>query len=962
MSFDKGIEPGFIDDLLALRTREQQTELLRENGLLDADGLDLLLDEADRALDNDLDSARQLARICIACADDAEAPAASPRAHYVLAGAHGINGDFEEDLRLTRAAHDGYAALGMTLEALRTKVGLMPALLELGRYEEALAAGQVVLDALGEANETGAAPKTQESERLVAFVYQNRGACFELVGRYDAALEAYDFSKERYQALGMIEHLGQVEDNRGIVLSYLGRGREALAAHETAAGIFEEEGLTLSLAKALANVGETYLQLADFVRSLGAFEKSRRLLRDLDATAEECSLLHNTATAYLNLALYQEALATYQEANDLLRRTGMVHDLARTLWGMGSALMALSEHEEAGKALDEAATLFEKAGNAPLLSSVLLEQASLHVACGNTEQALSTARRALHLVSGGDRPIHLIYAHLSLADLLPGAVEAEPHLLEARRLADPLGLPQLFYRLDERLGCLRLSQGRRDEAKVLLEAAVGEIERLRGTVTQETMRVSFLQNRSAAYTGLLQLHLDRDDGTGTKQAFAISERAKSRALVDLLTGVAERGTTSTQDSEVEERLGGLQADLNATYNRILGGAEQGTNASLQDLQERANQLETSIGRLRLQAAAASSDPFAAPAAALGNVLERHSFDGTLLAYHTIGDEILAFVVSGADVRVARNVGSISAVRELSHKLALQWARLLAGSTFAERHMTMLERSTRQVLAELYGEVMAPLDPLLEYPASGAEVAEGVPKLTVVPYGHLHRVPFHALFDGERYVLETFEVSYAPSATVYALCQERQEPDRDGAAIFGAEDPSIPTAAAEARAVAKRLVNARVRVGEDATVEALRHEASEHGVLHLACHGLFRAGNPMFSSLKLHDGWLTAADALNLDLPGSLVTLSACESGRSGVTEGDEVLGLTRAFLGAGAATLVVSLWLVQDETTAVLMEDWYGRMGEGMGQATALRAAQLAAKERHPHPYYWAPFVLIGRR
>jgi CHAT domain-containing protein len=119
---------------------------------------------------------------------------------------------------------------------------------------------------------------------------------------------------------------------------------------------------------------------------------------------------------------------------------------------------------------------------------------------------------------------------------------------------------------------------------------------------------------------------------------------------------------------------------------------------------------------------------------------------------------------------------------------------------------------------------------------------------------------------------------------------------------------------------------------------------------------------MFSSLKLHDGWLLATDAMSLDLPGALVALSACESARSEVVGGDEILGLTRAFLRAGAATLVVSLWLVQDETTAKLMSEWYGRMRDGEGQAAALRTAQLELKAQYPHPYYWAPFVLIGKR
>jgi CHAT domain-containing protein len=146
------------------------------------------------------------------------------------------------------------------------------------------------------------------------------------------------------------------------------------------------------------------------------------------------------------------------------------------------------------------------------------------------------------------------------------------------------------------------------------------------------------------------------------------------------------------------------------------------------------------------------------------------------------------------------------------------------------------------------------------------------------------------------------------------------------------------------------------------VEALRSKVPGCGVLHLACHGMFRVDNPMFSSLKVGDGWLAASDVMRLDLAGALVTLSACESGRNEVFAGDELMGLTRAFLGAGATTLVASLWLVQDETTAELMENWYEHLSEGSGRATALRNAQLMLKDKYPHPYYWAPFVLIGQR
>ena len=962
MPSDGGIEPGLVDELLALGTREQQTGFLRERGLLDAEGLKRLLDVADRLVVGDPGKAGHLAELGIEAAA-AETPAAVPYATYILAGSHGMNGDLDEELRLTEAAYNGYVALGMNLEALRTKVGRMSALLELGRYGEALDAGQNILDALDGRGELPVKPTARETDMLVALVAQNRGGGYELMGRYDEALEAFAVAEERFRILGMTERLGEIMSNRGLVLLRLGRGSEALAAHQAAAEVLARADLSLRHAQALANIGETRLQLSDYAGSLRAFELARSLLAPTDALVDKHFVLRSTADAYLALNLPSEALAAYREAEAMLRGTGMTHDQAQALWGMGAALVARSEFEEAERVLDEAATLFEEAGNVPLLSGVMLERASLREAHGDRSGARARAQRALELVSGGSWPVQQVYARLRLADmLLPETTEVEPHLLEARGLADRLALPQLHYRLDERLGHLRRLQGRDEEARALLEAAVEEIERSRGTVAQDAMRASFLSDKTAAYEDLLQLYLSRDDEANVRRAFTVAERAKSRALVDLLSGMGDR--ESFADPDLDRRLRGLQADLNAAYSGLLGSPDEEYEARAPDLHARAVELEGEIGRLRLQAAAGGSpsELFAASIPS-GVIRDDLSPDTALLAYHVVGDEILAFVHSRGEVLVARPLGSVAAVQRLLRKLDSQWDRFGAGRKFTGRHMPLLERSARQVLASLYDELVAEIEPFLEQVVGSlAGGAEPERKLAIVPHGPLHRVPFHALFDGERYLIERFEISYAPSATVYALCQGRDARDLDGALVLGVEDPSIPAAVAEARTVAAHLPGAELRVGEEATLTALSREAPGRGALHLACHGLFRADNPMFSALKLHDGWLLAADAMGLNLDGALVTLSACESGRTEVIGGDEILGLTRAFLGAGAATLAVSLWLVQDETTAELMGDWYGRLRGGEPPAAALRAAQLGLKDRHPHPYYWAPFVVIGRR
>jgi tetratricopeptide (TPR) repeat protein len=957
---DSEMRSGLVDDLFALPTLEQQSAYLGDAGLLDAEGLDHLLDIAERWVYADPGKAHRLADLCAGVADDASAPAATPRAAYIRTQTHNANGEFDAGLRMAKDAYDGYVALGMNLKALRTYVGRMSAFNELGLYQEALDAGQAVLDNLEGAGALDVAPTEQQSKLLSALVHQGRGICYERMGRYDNALGAYAVAEECYRDLDMSERLGEILDNRGGILLHLGRGNEALAAHEAAAEVFADAGLRLSHAIALSNIGEANRRLANYTRALGAFERARRLLESLDALVEKSTLSLDTANAYLELNLYPEALASYKETNELLRGMGMAHDRARALWGMGSALVVHSRFEEAEEALGEAADLFAAAENAPQLSGVILERASLWATLGNPEAALDEARRALGLVSGGEWPVERVYAHLRLADLLlPNVGEAEPHLLAARDLAKRLALPQLRYRLTERLGHLRRLQGREEEARRLLEDAVEEIERQRGTVTQDAMRVSFLRDKSAAYEELLQLYLARDDEDSRWRAFTLAEKAKSRALVDLLGGV-ERGTAASPDPEMEGRIRELQADLNATYDQLFGFAGEVVDREWpgHDLKERVVQLESKISRLRLRVP--SSDPFTDPVP-IANVREELPSDLAILAYHILGDEIMAFVILGKDVRIVRGIGPVAVVETLLERLRTQMNRFRAGTEFVGRHMTLLERSTREALTSLYTVLVAPVGGLLE--EMGARNFYRTPiKLVVVPHGLLHQIPFHALFDGEEYMLERFEISYAPSARVYSLCQERTLRQSGKALVMSVADPLIPGVEKETRAVSRYLPGAEVLTDERATRDALRRASSGLSTVHLACHGLFRADNPMFSSLKLYDGWLTAADLMQLDLSGAVVTLSACESGRNEVIVGDEPVGLMRACLGSGASSLVVSLWLVQDEATSSLMEKYYERMRGDARPAQALRAAQLAVKDEYSHPYYWAPFILVGRR
>ena len=141
---------------------------------------------------------------------------------------------------------------------------------------------------------------------------------------------------------------------------------------------------------------------------------------------------------------------------------------------------------------------------------------------------------------------------------------------------------------------------------------------------------------------------------------------------------------------------------------------------------------------------------------------------------------------------------------------------------------------------------------------------------------------------------------------------------------------------------------------------MRESSANSGILHLAAHGLFRPEAPLLSSIHLADRWLAVQDIYDLDLHASLVTLSACETGLGQDAGGDDMMGLVRGFLYAGASSLIVSLWTVDDKAMTRLVISFYTHWLSGQPKARALRQAQLELLAEYEHPFYWAPLVLVG--
>lgn len=240
----------------------------------------------------------------------------------------------------------------------------------------------------------------------------------------------------------------------------------------------------------------------------------------------------------------------------------------------------------------------------------------------------------------------------------------------------------------------------------------------------------------------------------------------------------------------------------------------------------------------------------------------------------------------------------------------------------------------------------PFEPLLA-PLAGRLGEDEV--VWFVPHDVLHYVPLHAVRLDGAWLADRHPVCYTPSASVMRYCRARRQPDSRAVRVFAAAPDDRPLVHAYEQGVAvDRLFGdvSRLYTGQAASVPAFVAAGAPARVVHLACHGVFDPDEPMHSGLLLapngdHDGLLTAAHVLGLRLPVDLVTLSACQTGVNVHRPGDELIGLTRAFVLAGAASLLVSLWAVDELSTSLLMREFYSALLTGTPKAAALRAAQL---------------------
>jgi tetratricopeptide (TPR) repeat protein len=899
--------------------------------------MEALEEESRRWLFSNPERYRQVAMEMLALARGAPSEAQA-RANRVHGNALRMEGRWEEALRAVQRALRLWRRAGDEVEWARTQTTLIPILAQLGENRRALAASRA-----------GLAVFLRHDQTLpAARLLNNTGGIYLYTGRPREALRCYEQARELALKAPDVALVARTDLHWAMALQALGRHREALRRCAAALHPTLRTGQILNGARIQVVAANSLFQLGRFGKALQRFAKARTVFERESASRDvaECDL--HICACYLELNRHGPALGRIE---DFLQKTGRAwFEIAWAWYYRGVALARIGRPDEARTSLAKAVRLFRRHEDRKGAAQAGLEEAELLLRLGNTQEAArlaaSVQRSGGPFTSGLEMArAGLVVATASLATgrLARARVEAE----RAWELARRAHTPGLTFRALHLLGQVALQQRQFEAANRFLSQAVRLAEQMRATV-QLPFRQAFLADKSAAYGDLIWLRLEQGK---VQEAHRFMEKAKSRGLADQLA--AAPATPARSAGLAEERLYRELEAVRREYQQLtlptnLGApAAAGTRALPVTDSARRDWLEQRLGVLwdewELRRVGAPS-----PARKETKVRPHRLRRGeAMVEYMVARERLIAFVSDQRGLRGWFDLGPIEGIVR-----CLELLQLNLDATLNLRGLGPLSGligNAKALLHELYCKLWAPLSGLADQR-----------QLVVVPHGPLHQVPFGALFDGVHHLVELVELTLSPSRTVWRRCQERAQLQTSTTDLVlgynhGEQLPFVET---EALVVARELT-APVYLGDQARLERVT-SSGQCRVLHLAVHGQFRPDNPEFSALQLVDGALTAADVTGMKLQASLVTLSACETGVSRVSSGDELTGLITAFLMAGSTAVLASLWRVDDEATADLMARFYQGLLNGRGKAASLQGAQIDLIRKQLHPLYWAAFAIVG--
>lgn len=946
---DRTGAPGAADVAASVASRADLGALLDGQPALATPALVRALQE--RVVELHMTDARR-AREIAACAwlvsertGDLESRALAHRARALAALASGWQ---REVLAEYEAAERLYREGGFEVERACVLRSMIDPLMHLGRYEEALEAGRRAREIL----------RAHDRSLLAAQVDTNLANVHHRLGRDAESLDAYERALAVFREYEDHGAVAIVEFNRAHVFLERNELDEAGQGYRRARDWFRRQGQELRENQCRYALAYLAFVAGRYGEALRLYDQVRTTDLELgdERHAALCAL--DEAEVLLSLNAWGEARARAREAHGRLSDLGLVQEAARAILLEGVVAIRLDRPDDAVPALDEAASRLAAEGNDVLLALVRLYRAELALRLEEPRRAASLVQPAIATFADCGLRAKEAYARVVAGRALERLGRLRFARRQAGRALDALGRwesPGVAWRARHLLA--RLAPDGTERIRHL-DAAIECVERLRSPILPDELLASYQNDKVELYDDRARAALE---GTGgdpdVREALRIVETARARVLGDHLVRSTRRADGDRRpdlDASWRRRI----EELQHCYHR-LNEAERSSEPRSRgeplrrEIARRESDLAALHRRRHLASSPAGREPDDASEDVVRRFVDALEPGEVAVEYAFLGSRLHAFLVDPAGVRW---LGGIADRSEVAHAVD-RWL-FLAGSTalgadHRAAHGEAIAAAARVALARLHDLLWAPVRDHAGHPQA----------VVVLPAGPLYYVPFHALWDGRSHLVEDRDWSYAPSGRILAAVRA---PDRArraaGPAIVLGHDPGgLPAIAREIEALRRRLPGASVRVGE----EARRAELRDHGVaapiVHLAAHATFRPDDPLLSSIEMADGRITFYDVFDLRLDADLVVLSGCQTGRSGILEGNELMGLARGFLYAGARSLVASHWPVDDDATARFMDRFYDRLACGRNARRALGGAMRELLEEGRLPHEWAAFHLTGR-
>jgi CHAT domain-containing protein len=722
-------------------------------------------------------------------------------------------------------------------------------------------------------------------------------------------------------------------------------------------------------------------------------EEERFNLAALMVNSQRSTVLSYRAMLYEDENDLDNAVKAYEQANAMSASlVGGSFFLSGTYVALARIERERGNYAAAEAPIEAALAEFVRKNEAWGIASMLVFKSALRRDQGRLAESKQLGEDALKIARPlGSRPqTASILRTLGRTESEQGGESlksSEQHLREALAIWRDLGLrAHAAYTLDS-LGLTLERLGRDEEALAAYIEAVGIVETLAGSLSTNVSSETFNASRGNRdlYDHLIKLLIKKGRSA---EALLYLERAKSKALVDALAGA----NVKARDPQMSALLDRLREQTDA-----LRVAERELATELAKPEANRDQAKITAARAKLTGAknnylaAVEKVKLANPSYAslvavnptdLVEVRKRLPEKTLLLEYFPTDNELYIFVVTGDTGPAIR---SVAIKRTDLAKLVMQYREALDGAS----EQSVLERSARGVLWKDDGKQdfkndIAPIkDATLRlYQALIAPVqaeVDAADTLLIVPAGELYYLPIHALGranpDGSiSFLIEQKRFAYLASADLLNAVAAVTTVDNSVGSTrpllaMGNPDGSLPAATEEVSSLGKIFIHANIITGKDATVLRMTQSTAGISYIHFATHGFINSLEPKESYLLLagDPGRLSVKDLVEdnykLSFSGArLVTLSACETNIGGYDPSAVYSSLSRAFTKAGAPTVVASLWSVNDTSTKDTMMFFYKELAAGQSKAEAMRRAQLAVMHdpRFAHPYYWAPFIVLG--